>query len=99
MPDKFLCLFKLELYFVAWNPPRPERIYYLRPGRARRRAAAAMRPPSSLAVVMHDLVPMLDHQEAILELCCLPPSLSVSPASQLHCEQWRTHTVTFTLSL
>lgn len=96
MPDKFLCLFKLELYFVAWNPLKPERIYYPRPGRARRRAAAAMCPPSSLAIVMHDPVPMLD---AILELRYSPPSLHVSPASQLHCEQWRTYTVTLTLSL
>lgn len=98
MPDTFLCLFKLELYFVAWNPPKPEQIHYLRPSRGGRRAAATMRPPSALAVVMHDPVPVLDHQEAILELCCSLPSLRVCPASQLHCEQQSTDTVTFTLS-
>lgn len=58
-----------------------------------------MRPPSALAVIMHDPVPVLDRQEAILELCCSLPSLRVCLASRLHCEQRNTDTVTFTLSL
>lgn len=47
---------------------------------------------------MHYSLPMLDHREAILELCCSPLSLHVCPAPQLHCKQWSADAVTFTHS-